>query len=98
MEIMAAGGGIQSTVNATRNATFEELYAQTEQRAEDIFFMGTTTAEAKTGYGLEIVTELKQLQVLMELNATSPLEIWPTFLGAHTVPVENKKNLVNMSI
>jgi imidazolonepropionase len=90
MEIMAAGGGIQSTVNATRAAPLGELSSQTKLRAADIFSMGTTTAEAKTGYGLELETELKQLQVLMELNATGPLEIRPTFLGAHAVPQEYK--------
>ena len=53
MEIMTAGGGIQSTVNATRAASNEDLVTQTRQRAHDIFALGTTTAEAKSGYGLE---------------------------------------------
>ena len=92
MEIMAAGGGIQSTVNATRSAAPGELYAQTKDHALDMFYLGTTTAEAKTGYGLELKTELKQLQVLMKLNTAGPLEIQPTFLGAHAVPQEYKKD------
>ena len=86
MEIMIAGGGIQSTVNATRAASNEELVAQTSQRAQDIFALGTTTAEAKSGYGLEWHSELKQMEVLLELDRLGPLEIAPTFLGAHAIP------------
>jgi len=92
MEIMAAGGGIQSTVNATRAATHEELLEQTRHHTEDIFRMGTTSAEAKTGYGLALESELKQLDVLLRLDAQGPLEIFPTFLGAHAVPKEYKEN------
>jgi imidazolonepropionase len=88
MEIMAAGGGIQSTVNATRSAAPEDLLAQTRQHALDIFGLGTTTAEAKTGYGLEWVSELKQMEVLLELDRQGPLEILPTFLAAHAIPAE----------
>ena len=91
MEIMAAGGGIQSTVNATRSASLNELTAQTRQRALDIFALGTTTAEAKTGYGLEYESEIKQLEVLMELGRRGPLEIAPTFLAAHAIPSEYKE-------
>jgi len=86
MEIMTAGGGIQSTVNATRAASNEELAAQTKQRAQDIFALGTTTAEAKSGYGLEWTSELKQMEVLLELDRQGPLEIQPTFLAAHAIP------------
>ncbi|MDK2980293.1 MAG: imidazolonepropionase [Chloroflexota bacterium] len=86
MEIMTAGGGIQSTVNATRAASNEELTAQTRQRAQDIFALGTTTAEAKSGYGLEWHSELKQMEVLLELDRQGPLEIQPTFLAAHAIP------------
>lgn len=88
MEIMAAGGGIVSTVKATRQASFSELLTQTRARAESIFRQGTTTAEAKTGYGLEIAAELRQLDVLLHLDQQGPLEVLPTFLGAHAVPVE----------
>jgi len=90
MDIMAAGGGIQSTVNATRSASYSSLFAQSEQHALDMFYQGTTTAEAKSGYGLEISTELKQIEVLLKLNKKGPLEIFPTFLGAHAVPNEYK--------
>jgi len=86
MEIMTAGGGIQSTVNATRAASNEELASQTKQRAQVIFALGTTTAEAKSGYGLEWTSELKQMEVLLELDRQGPLEIQPTFLAAHAIP------------
>jgi imidazolonepropionase len=88
MEIMNAGGGIASTVRATRSATPEDLLAQTRQRAQAMLRLGTTTAEAKSGYGLELNTELTQLQVLLTLDEEGPLEIVPTFLGAHAVPPE----------
>ena len=74
MEIMAAGGGIQSTVNATRSASFDSLLSQTRQHAKVIFVLGTTTAEAKSGYGLELESEIKQLEVLLKLDQEGPLE------------------------
>jgi imidazolonepropionase len=92
MEIMAAGGGIVSTVRATRQAETAELLAQTRSRAESIFRNGTTTAEAKSGYGLEISSELRQLEVLLQLDDLGPLEILPTFLGAHAIPEEYKSD------
>jgi imidazolonepropionase len=88
LEILAAGGGIISTVEATRAADYETLYAQTRARARTMLRHGTTTAEAKTGYGLECKTELDQLQVLLELDKEGPLEIVPTFLPAHAIPPE----------
>lgn len=90
MEIMAAGGGIHSTVTATRAASMADLLSQTRRHAMDIFRMGTTSAEAKTGYGLELDTELKQLDALIQLDDEGPLEIFPTFLGAHAIPKEYK--------
>jgi imidazolonepropionase len=90
MEIMAAGGGIASTVKATREASPDELYNQTKARAQALFRNGTTTAEAKSGYGLEINTELAQLEVLLRLDDEGLLEIAPTFLAAHAVPPEYK--------
>ena len=90
VEIMSAGGGIQSTVNATRSATREEIISQTRARAREILRHGTTTAEAKTGYGLDLESELKQLEVLLALDGEGPLEIVPTFLGAHAIPAEYK--------
>ena len=90
MEIMAAGGGINATVNATRGATPADLYAQTRKRAAAMFRNGTTTAEAKTGYGLELNAELAQLETLVRLDEEGPLEIAPTFMPAHAVPPEYK--------
>ena len=88
MEIMAAGGGIAATLQATRAASFEELLAQTRERAHTAFAHGTTTLEAKTGYGLDIETELKQLEVILKLDEEGPLELIPTYLGAHAIPPE----------
>ena len=90
MQIMAAGGGIQFTVNATRAAKKTDLLAQTRERANTMFAYGTTTAEAKTGYGLQLTTELAQLETLLELDEQGPLEILPTFLAAHAIPAEFK--------
>lgn len=90
MKIMAAGGGIASTVKATREASPNELYRQTKTRAEALFHHGTTTAEAKSGYGLEINAELAQLEVLLRLDDEGPLELAPTFLGAHAIAPEYK--------
>ncbi len=88
MEIMAAGGGIASTVKATRAAEHETLLNQTRARAQKMFIHGTTTAEAKTGYGLELKTELAQMEILLQLDHEGPLEITPTFLAAHAIPAE----------
>lgn len=92
LEILAAGGGIISTVEATRSADYQTLFAQTRARAKTMFRYGTTTAEAKTGYGLECKSELDQLQILMDLDKEGPLEIVPTFLPAHAVAPEYKTN------
>ena len=92
MEIMNAGGGIVSTVQATRQASFEELAKQTEERLKRIFMNGTTTIEAKTGYGLDLETEIKQLQVLLHLDQKLPIDIVITFMGAHACPPEFTKN------
>jgi imidazolonepropionase len=90
LEILAAGGGILSTVNLTRQASIEILLEQTRPRLREMLIHGTTTAEAKTGYGLQTETELRMLQALMLLDAPGPLEIAPTFLGAHAIPPEYK--------
>ena len=88
MEIMSAGGGIISTVQATRAAKPADLYAQTRARALTMFRNGTTSAEAKSGYGLELTSEFAQLELLLKLNDEGPLEISPTFLGAHAIAPE----------
>lgn len=88
MEIMAAGGGIVSTMRATREATLEQLVAETRVRLEAMSRSGTTTIEAKTGYGLDTQTELNMLRAMVVLDQTYPIDIVPTFLGAHAVPPE----------
>src|SRR6516164_1320623 len=85
-QIAKAGGGIWSTVEKTRAASERDLLAQAKKRADWFLRCGTTTVEAKSGYGLTVEDELKLLRVLRQLNAEVPLEIVPTFLGAHAVP------------
>ena len=88
LDILAGGGGILSTVRATRGSSVDELMAETRPRMRSMFEFGTTTAEAKTGYGLRLETELRMLEALLALDGEGPLEIVPTFLGAHAIPPE----------
>ncbi len=88
MEIMRAGGGIVSTVRNTRQASLEDLVESGRSRAMRMLQYGTTTAEAKTGYGLEFETELKLLQSILRLEDDTPIDLIPTFLGAHAIPPE----------
>lgn len=92
LEILAEGGGILSTVRQTRTASIETLMAQTRPRLLRIFRHGTTTTEAKTGYGLQTATELRLLKALLLLDEETPLDLAFTFLGAHAVPPEYKGN------
>ncbi len=92
LDILAAGGGILSTVKATRTASIESLIAQTRPRLLRMFAHGTTTAEAKTGYGLNAATELRLLKALLALNNEGPLDLAITFLGAHAIAPEFKDN------
>src|SRR5438045_2674668 len=85
-QIAKAGGGIWSTVEKTRAATEDELFAQARERVEWFLRCGTTTIEAKSGYGLTTEDELKVLRVIRRLDDETSLEIVPTFLGAHAVP------------
>ena len=87
-EIAAAGGGILSTVRATREASEDDLAAATRSRLADILAAGTTTCEAKSGYGLETEAELRMLRVIARLTAEQPVELVSTFMGAHEVPPE----------
>ena len=87
-EIAEGGGGILSTVLATRSASESVLAADTARRLAEMLRCGTTTAEAKSGYGLTTESELKMLRVIRELGETQPVELSPTFMGAHEVPVE----------
>lgn len=89
-EIMAAGGGIHSTVMATRASNPAALINETRLRARTIFNHGTTTAEGKSGYGLNLESELQLIDALLQLNVEGPLEVVPTFLGAHAIPPEYK--------
>src|SRR5699024_10690448 len=92
MEIMNAGGGIHATTRATKSATHEELYEQSEERLNKFLQHGVTTVEAKSGYGLSWEDELKQLEVATQLQNNHPIDIVSTFMGAHAVPLEQKEN------
>jgi imidazolonepropionase len=85
---MAAGGGIMNTVRATRAASLEELVVQSRERLDRMLAHGTTTAEAKTGYGLDTENELKTLEAIRLLDESHPVDLVPTFLGAHAIPAE----------
>lgn len=87
-EIAKQGGGILATVAATRAATAAELYQSARSRVEFLIQQGVTTLEIKSGYGLDLETELKMLQVATELRDSFPVDICRTFLGAHTLPAE----------
>jgi imidazolonepropionase len=87
-EIAARGGGIQSTVNRTRNASLDQLVQAGKHYAEWFLRGGTTTVEAKSGYGLTLEDELKILRAIKRLNGETPLRYVPTFLGAHSIPSE----------
>ncbi|MBM4467874.1 MAG: amidohydrolase family protein, partial [Chloroflexi bacterium] len=88
LEIMAAGGGIMSTVRATRAASVGQLVEESRARLDRMLAHGTTTAEVKTGYGLDTENELKMLEAIHRLDAEHPVDLVPTFLGAHAVPEE----------
>lgn len=88
MEIMQRGGGIVNTVNATRQASAEELLQSGIKRLNSMLSFGVTTVEGKSGYGLDRETEIKQLEVMARLNQIHYLDVVPTFLGAHAVPQE----------
>lgn len=90
MEIMNRGGGIVNTTRATRAASEEELVALGKQRLDAMLELGITTVEGKSGYGLDRETELKQLRVMRQLNREHPVEVVPTFMGAHATPAEWK--------
>lgn len=92
MEIMNAGGGIHATTRATQAASYEELYDETKPRMDTFLKNGVTTIEAKSGYGLTTVHEIKQLEVAKQLNADHPLDLVSTFMGAHAVPMEDKED------
>ena len=90
LDILRAGGGILDTVNKTRQATFQELYDKTEGFLDEMMGLGITTAEAKSGYGIDLETEVKLLEVLKKLNEDHPMDIVSTFMPAHVVLPEWK--------
>ncbi len=99
MDILKKGGGIVYTVNETRKASKESLLQQSKKRLDTMLSYGTTTCEAKSGYGLETSTELKILEIQKKLNETHSMDIVSTFLGAHAVPKEhNVDDYVNIVI
>ena len=88
MEIAAAGGGILSTVTATREASEEELVTNVTRRMNTMLAWGTTTAEAKSGYGLSLDDELKQLRAIQTATGSHPVDLVPTLMAAHEIPPE----------
>jgi imidazolonepropionase len=90
-EIAVTGGGIASTVRATRTATEEELLASALRRLDSLLAEGVTTIEVKSGYGLDVETELKMLRVARRLGAERPVDVKTSFLGAHALPQESKE-------
>lgn len=92
LEIAERGGGILSTVEATRKASLEELLSLGKKRLDRMLSKGVTTIEAKSGYGLSLKDEMKILKVMRELKEAHPVGIVPTFLGAHTIPREFRNN------
>jgi imidazolonepropionase len=92
LEILEKGGGILRTVRDTRTASKDQLLHSCRERANNLLTHGTTTIEAKSGYGLDLPTEIKSLEVINSLNDEGPLSLVPTFLGAHAIPPEFEGN------
>ncbi|WP_415990044.1 imidazolonepropionase [Intestinibacter bartlettii] len=92
IEILNNGGGILSTVKATKEASEEALYKKAKKSLDRMLEFGVTTVEEKSGYGLELNTEIKQLEVARALDKNHPVDLVHTFLGAHAVPEEYKEN------
>lgn len=90
LDILDSGGGIQSTMRATREASIEQLVSEATGRLDTMLDFGTTTVEAKSGYGLNKNDEIKMLEAIKVLNEDHPIDLVPTFLGAHAVPPEYK--------
>ncbi|HZK09533.1 MAG TPA: imidazolonepropionase [Clostridia bacterium] len=89
LDILAAGGGIHSTVEATRKASFDQLYLQAKKSLDRMLSYGVTTVEAKSGYGIgDFSTEVKQMEVALKLGEDHPIDLVSTFMGAHAIPKE----------
>lgn len=91
LDILKAGGGILNTVESTRKASFDELYEKSMNFADEMLLHGVTTFEAKSGYGLNLETEVKQLKVMRKINEDHPCDVVSTFMPAHAIPVEYKE-------
>ena len=99
MDILNSGGGIFYTVNKTRKSSFNNLLEESKLRLDNMLKYGTTTCEGKSGYGLNFDSELKILKVLKKLDDVHPIDIIPTFLGAHAIPEEYRsEEYVNLII
>lgn len=92
LDILRAGGGILDTVRKTRQATFEELYDKSAAFLDEALSLGVTTCEIKSGYGLDMENELKMLEVIKALGEKHPVDVVPTFMGAHAIPPEYEGN------
>ena len=93
LDILEAGGGIHSTVKATKEATFNQLYIKAKKSLDIMLEFGITTVEAKSGYGLEdFETEVKQMEVAKMLNEDHYVDVVSTFMGAHAIPSKYKDN------
>ncbi|MCP3029932.1 imidazolonepropionase [Halobacillus sp. A1] len=90
MEIMESGGGIHATTRATQKASREMLYEQSKKRLDQFLLHGVTTVEAKSGYGLTLEHEIKQLEVAHQLHRNHPVDLISTFMGAHAIPMAEK--------
>lgn len=90
ISIMQRGGGIASTMKETRNASLEDLVQSASHRLDAMLAQGVTTIEAKSGYGMDKETELRQLESIRHLHKSHPIDIYPTFMGAHDIPPEYK--------
>jgi imidazolonepropionase len=90
MDIARSGGGINSTVRATREASSEELLSATLERLDRFLTYGTTTIEAKSGYGLDLETEMRMLEVIRDAGGIHPIDLHPTCLAAHEIPPEHR--------
>ncbi|KQC03208.1 MAG: imidazolonepropionase [Candidatus Cloacimonas sp. SDB] len=92
VDISERGGGIRSSIQGVRKSSEEELYQLSVKRIKRMISNGTTTLEAKSGYGLDLISEIKMLRVIKRLNDSLPIDIIPTFMGAHEFPDEFKDN------
>ena len=90
LDILRAGGGILDTVRHTRAADVDALFEKSRAFLDQMLALGVTTCEIKSGYGLDLETELKQLRVIQRLDREHPVDIAATYLGAHAIPDEYK--------